>query len=77
MNEIKVLENEEFGTVRGVEIDGESWLVGKDVAERLGYSNPRKAIGDHVDDEDKGVTKCYTLGGEQEVTVVNERPFAF
>ena len=53
MNEIKVFKNSEFGTLRGVEIDGESWLVGKDVAERLGYSNASKAVMDHVDDEDK------------------------
>lgn len=72
MNELKVFENGEFGTVRAVEIDGECWLVGKDVAERLGYSNPRKALADHVDDEDKGVTKCDTLGGAQEMTIINE-----
>lgn len=72
MNEIKVFENSEFGTLRGVEIDGESWLVGKDVAERLGYSNPRDALMKHVDDEDKGVAKCDTLGGKQDVTVINE-----
>lgn len=72
MNEIKIFENSEFGTLRGVEIDGESWLVGKDVAERLGYSNPRDALMKHVDDEDKGVAKCDTLGGKQDVTVINE-----
>lgn len=44
MNELKVFENREFGQVRGIEIDGESWLVGKDVAERLGYANTRDAI---------------------------------
>lgn len=53
MNELKVFNNSEFGTLRGVEIDGESWLVGKDVAERLGYSNASKAVMVHVDDEDK------------------------
>lgn len=53
MNELKVFQNSEFGTLRGVEIDGESWLVGKDVAERLGYSNASKAVMVHVDDEDK------------------------
>lgn len=53
MNELKVFTNSEFGTLRGVEIDGESWLVGKDVAERLGYSNASKAVMVHVDDEDK------------------------
>ena len=45
---------------------------GKDVAESLGYTNPRKAIIDHVEPEDKGVTKCDTLGGNQNLTVINE-----
>lgn len=63
MKEMQIFENQEFGTVRTVELDGEPWLVGKDVAQALGYSNPRKALADHVDEEDKGVTKCDTLGG--------------
>lgn len=63
MNDLKVFQNSEFGTLRGVEIDGESWLVGKDVAERLGYSNPQKAIRDHVDDEDKTVNESFTVNG--------------
>ena len=46
--------------------------MGKDVAEALGYTNPRKALIDHVDDEDKGVTKCYTPGGDQDMTIINE-----
>lgn len=72
MNELQTFKNEEFGAVRTVQIDNEVWFVGKDVAEILGYSNPRKAILDHVDAEDKGVTKCDTLGGTQELTVINE-----
>ena len=52
--------------------DRKPYFVGKDVAEILGYSNSRKAIADHVDPEDKGVTKCDTLGGQQELTVINE-----
>lgn len=71
-NAVQVFENAEFGRVRTIEVKGSPYFVGKDVAEILGYSNPRKAIGDHVDEEDKGVTKCDTLGGEQEVTVINE-----
>lgn len=71
-NEIKVFSNEEFGSIRRVEVDGEFWLVGKDVAQALGYSNPRKALADHVDEEDKGVTKCDTLGGMQDLTIINE-----
>ncbi|AYB00094.1 phage antirepressor KilAC domain-containing protein [Lachnoanaerobaculum umeaense] len=72
LNRLKIFKNSEFGEIRTVEIDSEPWFVGKDVAEVLGYSNPRKAIGDHIDDEDKGVTKCDTLGGSQELTVINE-----
>ena len=47
----------EFGSVRTVELDGEPWLVGRDVAAALGYSNPRDALAKHVDPEDKGVAK--------------------
>lgn len=72
MNELQIFSNPEFGEVRAIEVNGESWFVGKDVAETLGYGNSRKALSDHVDDEDKGVTKCYTLGGIQEITVINE-----
>lgn len=72
MNDLTVFENPEFGSIRTVELDGEPWLVGKDVAEALGYTNPRKALADHVDDEDKGVTKCYTPGGDQDMTIINE-----
>lgn len=72
MNELQIFSNPEFGQVRTVEIEGEPWLVGKDVAEELGYTNPRKALADHVDEDDKGVTKCYTPGGEQEMTIINE-----
>ena len=72
MSELMIFQNPEFGTVRTVEVNGEPWLVGKDVARALGYTNPRKALADHVDDEDKGVTKCYTPGGEQQMTIINE-----
>ena len=72
MNEVQIFNNEEFGQVRTLVIDGEPWFVGKDVAEILGYSNTRKSLADHVDEEDKGVTKCDTLGGVQDLTVINE-----
>ena len=52
-NEIQIFSNEEFGEIRTLAIDDEPWLVGKDVAEILGYANPNEAISDHVDDEDK------------------------
>lgn len=72
MNELEIFKNEEFGEIRTVVIENEPWFVGKDIAFVLGYSNSRKAIIDHVDDEDKGVTKCDTLGGSQDLTVINE-----
>lgn len=58
--------------VRVVTRDGDPWFVGKDVTDVLGYTNNRKAIIDHVDEEDKGVTKCDTLGGTQKLTIINE-----
>lgn len=58
--------------VRMIEKESEPQFVGKDVAEILGYSNTRKAILNHVDDEDKGVTKWDTLGGLQDITIINE-----
>ncbi len=72
MSNLEVFENEEFGEVRTITIDNEPYFVGKDVAKILGYSNTRKALSDHVDNEDKGVTKCDTLGGMQELTIINE-----
>ena len=76
MNELMIFENPEFGKIRSVQLDGEAWLVGKDVAEALGYTNPRKALSDHVDEEDKrqgdGVTIRDPIGREQTPTVINE-----
>lgn len=72
MNKIQSFNNEEFGSVRTTVIENEPWFVGKDVAEILGYSNPRDAINKHVDNEDKGVAKCDTPGGIQDLTIINE-----
>ena len=46
-------ENEMFGTLRVIIMDEEPWFIGKDIAEKLGYSNASKAVIKHVDDEDK------------------------
>lgn len=72
MNNLTVFENPEFGSIRTVELDGEPWLVGKDVATALGYKNPQEAIRTHVDDEDKGVSEILTPGGKQSVPIINE-----
>ena len=72
MNELKIFKNEEFGQVRTVMIDGQPYFVGKDVAEILGYAEPRSAISKKVDDEDRGVAKMETPSGMQEMTIINE-----
>lgn len=51
--ELQIFNNPEFGEVRTTVIDGEPWLIGKDVAAALGYSNASKAVMMHVDSEDK------------------------
>lgn len=71
-SELQIFNNPEFGDVRTVNIGGEPWLVGKDVSVALGYANPQRAIRDHVDDEDKGVTEMVTPGGTQKVPIINE-----
>lgn len=71
MNELQTFifdENE----IRTILIDDEPYFVAKDVAYVLGYSNPRDAVNRHVDNEDKGVRKLDTLGGIQEMTIINE-----
>lgn len=72
MNELRIFENPEFGSIRTVEVNGEPWFVGKDVAEVLGYSNTRDALAKRVDDEDKGVANCDTPSGRQNMTIINE-----
>ena len=70
--ELTIFKNTDFGEVRTVLIDNEPYFVGKDVAKALGYSNTRDALTRHVDDEDKGVAKHDTLGGKQDITIINE-----
>lgn len=64
--------NGEFGAVRTMVIGNEVWFVGKDIAECLGYSNTSDALNKHVEDEDKDIAKCDTLGGKQNLTIINE-----
>lgn len=72
MNELQIFNNPEFGEIRVIELNGEPWLVGKDVAEALGYKNPRQALATNVDDEDRGVHSVDTPSGTQEMTIINE-----
>lgn len=73
-NEIKIFENEEFGSVRTMKINGEPWFVGKDVATILGYAKPENAIANHVDDEDKTTTLIQGTGSnyKSNAVIINE-----
>lgn len=71
MNELQIFNSEEFGEIRTVNINGEPWFVGKDVAVALGYTNPQKAIRDHVLNEDRMVNESFTVNGTK-VILINE-----
>ena len=72
MNEIRIFENTEFGSVRTTTVNGEIMFVGKDVADILGYTNTSKAIRDHIDDEDKLTERIVLSGQNREVIFINE-----
>lgn len=57
MNDIQIFKNEQFGQVRVITKDGEPWFVGKDVAEILGYKDTADAIRNHVEDDEKYLSK--------------------
>ncbi|MGG6823650.1 UNVERIFIED_CONTAM: phage antirepressor KilAC domain-containing protein [Streptococcus canis] len=72
MSNLKTFENMEFGKLTVIEKDGEFFFIGKEVAEKLGYSRSRNALARHVADEDKDALKWGSLGGEQTFTIINE-----
>lgn len=71
MNEIQIFKKQEFGSIRTVVKNDEPWFAGKDVAIALGYSNPQKAIRDHIDSEDRTVNESFTVNGTP-ITLINE-----
>ena len=71
MNDLQIFDSPEFGQVRTAVIDGEPWFVGKDVAVALKYTNPQKAIRDHVDSEDTTVNESFTVNGTKGI-LINE-----
>ena len=70
--ELTIYKNHEFGSVRATSLNGEPWLVGKDVAEVLGYSDTNKAIAMHVDDDDKLNDKTASSLGQRGGWLINE-----
>lgn len=71
MNELKTFQNPKFGTIRTTTINGEPWFVAADVCKALEIQNNRDAIS-RLDADEKGVASTDTLGGKQELTIVNE-----
>ena len=72
MEQIKIFNSDEFGSVRTIIIDGEPWFAGKDVAASLGYKDTSDALKKHVADEDK-LTRCFTDSGQnRQMYVINE-----
>lgn len=72
MSNLQIFNNEEFGTIRTLVINNETWFVGKDIADVLEYTNTAKAIRDHIDDEDKLTERIVLSGQNREVIFINE-----
>ena len=71
MNEIQIFSNPEFGEIRTLEIDGEMWVVGKDVCEAFGDTNHNRSLS-RIDEVDKKVMPIQTKGGMQNTIFINE-----
>lgn len=72
MEQIKIFNSDEFGSVRTIIIDGEPWFAGRDVAASLGYKDTSDALKKHVAEEDK-LTRCFTDSGQnRQMYVINE-----
>jgi len=72
MNEIKIFRNNQFGEIRTLDIDGEPWFVGKDVAQVLGYTDTFGALKKHVDEEDKQNCQNDSFETPRGMTIINE-----
>lgn len=72
MNDIQIFNSEEFGQIRTVDVNGEIYFVGKDVAAALGYLAERNAIAAHVDNDDKMTHRISASGQNRDMTIINE-----
>ena len=73
-NQLQIFSNPDFGDIRAIEVDGEPWLVGKDIAISLGYLKPENAVATHVDAEDKTTTLIQGNGSnyKSKAVLINE-----
>lgn len=72
MNKLQIFKNSEFGEIRAIEKDGEGWIVGKDVAIKLGYRNGSRDINRHVDVEDRFIEKINDGVQNRDMILINE-----
>lgn len=72
MNNLQVFKNDQFGEIRTVEIGGEPWFVGKDIADKLGYQNGSRDVNRHVDDDDKRVIPLFDGSQNRDSIIINE-----
>lgn len=72
MHNLKIFKNSEFGEIRIVPINNEPWFIGSEIAKILSYTNPSKAIRDHVDQEEKLTERIVLAGQGRDVTIINE-----
>ena len=72
MNELQIFKNQEFGEIRSLEINGEPYFVGKDIANILGYERSDNAIRSHVEEEDKLTHQISASGQMRNMTIINE-----
>lgn len=70
--DVQIFKNEELGAIRTVLIDNEPWFIGSEIAKILSYTNPSKAIRDHVDPEEKLTERIVLAGQGRDVTLINE-----
>ena len=71
MNELTVFQNEDLGSVRTINRNGEPWFVANDVCRVLEMGNPRQAIG-RLDADERDVHIMDTHGGDQRINIINE-----
>ena len=69
--ELQLVQNEEF-KVRKTEYDGQTWFVGRDVADILGYRNCHTALANHVEEDDKLALELETPRGLRSAVLINE-----
>ena len=70
-NKLMIFENDAFGNVRTLNLNGEPWFVAADVCKALELGNPSMTV-ERLDDDEKGISTIDTLGGKQRMAIINE-----